>query len=314
MLRFIALRLVAGLSLLFAVSILVFLLVQLMPGSVAEIMLDRAATPETVAALEAELGLTDPLVLQYGRWLLGVLRGDWGVSFQNKRPVAQLLGDKMPVTLALTIGGLVVTVLVGLPLGIVAGVRPRSLSDRLATLLATLGQAIPGFWLGLLLMSLFAVQLRWFPILGYRPWRSDPVAWFYGLVLPWLALGLPTSAVVIRQTRAAIQEVLETDYVRAARAGGATGVSLLWRHVLRNALLPVITVVGLRVPVLVGGAIVVEQVFALPGLGALTVNGVLSQDIPVIQGIVLFTAVVVVFTNLLVDVSYHWLNPKVRLV
>lgn len=309
---FILSRLLATIPLLLALSLLIFLMIHLIPGSAAAVILGEAAAPEHVAALEAELGLNDPLYIQYARWMGRALQGDLGNSLINGRPVVAAISARLPVTLALAAGGLSVGLLLGLTTGIIAGTHPGSLLDRLSVMLASLGLAVPTFWLALLLAAGFAVELDWFPAIGYTPFRESPLGWLHSLVLPALALGLPSSALIARQMRSSLRSVMQMPYIRAARATGVDGRHLISRHALRNALIPVMTIIGFELTRLIGGAFLVEQVFALPGMGSLVITAVLERDLPLVQGVVLVTAALVVLINLLVDISYGWLNPRVR--
>ncbi len=312
MFKLIAFRAITTIPLLLFVSLLVFSMLYLTPGSAAETLLGEAATAENVAALEAELGLDAPYWIQYGRWLQGAITGDLGTSLRTGRPVWTMVFEKLPITLAITIGGMSIGIIGGVGAGIVAALYAGSWLDRVTIISAATGMAVPSFWLALALSIVFAVQLRWFPAIGYTPFREDGVAWARALVLPSLALGLPASALIARQMRSALRAVLEATYIRAARASGASPWRVIWHHALRNALIPVVTVIGFRVAVVLGSAFVVEQVFALPGMGTMLVTAVLEQDIPLIQGAVMILAILIVLTNLLVDISYAWLNPKVR--
>ena len=312
MFKLILTRLLAAVPLLLALSILTFGLVHLIPGSVAAILLGEGATQENIAKLEAELGLDQPLVQQYGRWLSGVTQGDWGRSLRSKRPILEMISEKFPATLSLTGSALLIAIVVGLFAGILAAARPGTWWDRVGIAGTSLGISIPDFWAAVLLSIFFAAKLGWFPVIGFTPITQNPLKWLHGLVLPALALGIPSSAIIARQMRAALGNELEKIYIRSLRAAGISERSILLKHALKNALIPVVTVIGFQVPVLLGGSFVVEQVFAIPGLGSLIVNAVLQQDLPLIQGLVLLTGLLIVLTNLLVDVSYAWLNPKVR--
>lgn len=305
-------RLLALLPLLLALSVLVFLMIHLIPGSAAAVILGEAATPENVAALEQQLGLADPLPVQYGRWIGRALQGDLGVSLVNRRPVAATIIVRLPVTLSLAAGALVVSVTLGLAVGLLAGMRPGSHFDRLSLIGASLGQAIPIFWLALLLITWFAVKLHWLPAVGYTPVRKSPFGWLRSMLLPWLALGIPSGALIARHVRSALRTVMQAPYIQAARATGVDGWPLMLRHALRNALIPVITLIGFELTRLIGGAFVVERVFALPGMGSLVTTAVLERDLPLVQGVVLVTASLVVLVNLLVDLCYGWLDPRVR--
>ncbi len=312
MLKVILTRSITTIPLLLFVSLLIFSMLFLMPGSAAKTLLGEAATPERIAALEAELGLDAPYWVQYGRWLQGAVMGDLGTSLRTGRPVWSTVFDKLPVTLAITAGGMAIAIVLGVGAGIVAALYAGSWLDRTTIIGAATGMAVPPFWLALALSALFAVQLRWFPVIGYTPFRLDGLAWARSLVLPSVALGLPASALIARQMRSALREVLATTYIRAARAGGASQWRVIRQHALRNAMIPVVTVIGFRVALVLGSAFVVEQVFSLPGMGTLLVTAVLEQDLPVVQGAVMVIATLIILTNLLVDISYGWLDPKVR--
>ncbi|RRR69552.1 MAG: ABC transporter permease [Candidatus Viridilinea halotolerans] len=306
-------RLLALLPLLFALSLLIFLLLHLIPGSAAAVILADAATPENVAALETQLGLDDPLPVQYGRWIVRVVQGDLGVSLVNGRPVAATLLARLPVTFSLAVGALLVGIVLGLGIGMLAGLRPGSLFDRISLLAASLGMALPVFWLALLLVLWFAVELRWLPAVGYTPLSQSMSGWARSLLLPWLALGLPTSGMLARQMRSALQTALQAPYIQAIRATGVDGWALLLRHALRHALLTMVTLIGFQMTRMIGGAFLVERVFAMPGMGSLATTAVLERDLPLIQGVMLVTACLVVLINLLVDLCYGWLDPRVRL-
>jgi len=286
----------------------------LVPGSVAVIILDDAATPENIAKLEAELGLDDPLPTQYARWIVNVSKGDFGTSFLNGRPVRDDIIEKFPVTLWLLIGALVIAVVFGLSVGILASLKPGSLLDRSSVLLVTLGISIPNFWLAVLLSMLFAVKLGWLPVFGYTPITEDPILWFKSMLLPWFSLGIVSSTLIARQMRGAMIEVLNTDYVRAARASGIPEHWVVISNGIKNAMIPVITVIGFQVPVIIGGSLIIELVFATPGLGSLTIQSVLDQDLPIVQAVLMVMASLVILTNLVIDISYGWLNPKMRVL
>lgn len=305
-------RLLAVIPILFFAAMLTFLLVYLTPGDPAIALAGEFATAERVAAIREELGLNDPFLVQFWDWTAGVLQGDLGTSLFNTTPVWTLVTARLPVTVSLTLFALLISVAVGVPLGLIAGVRQNSFVDRALTLLASLGIATPHFWIGTMLVLVLALQNDWLPATGYVPVTSDPWEWFRHMLLPAVALGAGTTAEIARQSRSGTIQVLAQDHVRTARAMGLRPSAIVGRHVLKNAAIPVVTVLGVQVAHLLGGAVVVELVFALPGLGQLLITSVLQRDIPVIQGVVLLTAVVVVLVNLLVDVSYSYLNPKVR--
>jgi peptide/nickel transport system permease protein len=241
-----------------------------------------------------------------------VLSGDLGTSLFNTTPVWTLVIGRLPVTISLTLLAMVISVVVGVPMGLYAGMRQNSLTDRVLTIVASLGIATPHFWIGTLLVLFLALQTGLFPATGYVPLTENPLEWFLHMALPAVALGAGTTAEIARQTRSGTIEVLAQDHIRTARAMGLSSRSIVAKHVVKNAAIPVVTVLGLQVAHLLGGAVVVEQVFALPGLGQLLITSVLQRDIPVIQGVVLLIAVIVVLVSLLVDLSYSFLNPKVR--
>lgn len=314
MLRYIFQRFLIIIPLLFVVAILSFLLVDFIPGSAVEVMLGDQATPENVAALEEQMGLNDPFVTRFGRWFSRVLVGDLGVGIRTGVPVSEMLWERLPATLSIVTGGLIIGIGIGLIGGIWAALRPGSILDRSITVITSVTVAIPSFWLGLMLAIWFGVERNWFPAIGYAPLTEEGLyEWARHITLPSLALAFPTAALISRQTRSSMTNVLQSKYVQASRANGLPRRRIVQRHVLRNAMIPVVTVIGFRVAVSIGQAFVVERVFALGGVGELLADAVLKQDVPVIQGGLLLTAVIVAITSLLVDVSYALLNPKVRL-
>lgn len=300
---FILRRLGAVVPVLLAVSVLVFLMSHLTPGDPATIMLGENATAADVARLRHQLGLDRPLAVQYGRYLAGVAHGDLGRSIRSGRPVALEIWERFPPTLQLTLAAMAIAAVAGVLLGSLAAVSRTGAADALLMGTSLLGISMPSFWLGLLLILLFGLLLHWFPVAGEGDWRA--------LVLPALTLGAQAAAVLARLTRASLLEVLPSDFVRTARAKGVAAFHVLFRHALRNALIPVITVMGLQFGALLGGAVIVESVFARSGLGRFAVAAVQSRDFPVIQGIVLFAAAVYALVNLSVDVAYLALDPRI---
>lgn len=305
-------RIVAVIPILFFAAMITFLLVYLTPGDPAVALAGEFATAERVAELREQLGLNDPFLLQFWNWAWGVMGGDLGTSLFNTTPVWSLITARLPVTLSLTLVAIVISVVIGVPLGLMAGTRQNSLLDRALTLLASLGIATPHFWIGTILVLVLALQSDLLPATGYVAFTENPWEWFRHMIMPAVALGAGTTAEVARQTRSGTIQVLSQDHVRTVRAMGLRPAAIVGRHVVKNAAIPVVTVIGVQVAHLLGGAVVVEQVFALPGLGQLLITSVLQRDIPVIQGVVLLTAAIVVVVNLLVDLSYSYLNPKVR--
>lgn len=312
MLKFFLFRLLTTIPVLVVVTFVVFGLVLLIPGDPAATIAGPEATVEQVAQVRDQLGLDRPLVVQYWDWITGALSGDLGTSLFTSRAVATTIGDGLPVTLALTFTALAVALLIAVPTAVVSALRRGSWLDRLFSVGSSLGIALPSFWLGLMLVLVFSLSLGWFPATGYVPLSEDPLAWLAHIILPALTLGVASAAESARQLRGSIIAVLQQDYVRTARAKGLPGTKVVGKHVLKNAAGPLVTVLGLQVTTLLGGAVLVEQVFGVPGLGLVAINAVTTRDIPVIQGIVLVAVVVAVVTNLLVDLTYGYLNPKVR--
>jgi peptide/nickel transport system permease protein len=293
-------------------SLLVFSLTELLPGNVAQAMLGLDATPEAVARLRAELGLDRPFPVRYLEWFGGFFVGDLGVSPLNHEPVAALLGPRVAVTFFLVLFSVVLSVLVALPLGMAAALRRRQALGLAISAVAQVGMAVPVFWGGIMLTLVFAVWLRWLPANGYVPLTQSPASWASHLVLPVLTLGLVQAAVLVRYVRSAFIEVLHEDYFRTARSIGWTGFRALVRHGVRNAAISLITVVGLQLAGAIVGAIVVEQVFTLPGVGSLLLNAVATRDLVVVQGTVMFLVVAVLGVGALVDVSYLLIDPRQR--
>jgi peptide/nickel transport system permease protein len=303
------LRRAAGFAVTFVlISILVFCMMEIVPGDPASAMLGTSATPETLAALRTQMGLDAPAYLRYLRWLGGLLVGDMGTSTTYGVPVGALIRERLAVTLPLT--GLAVLMAVGiaLPLGVTAAARPGGVADGAATLYAQAGIAVPNFWIGLLLIMVVALGLGWLPAGGW----DQPAAAFRALLLPALALAIPQSAVLTRVTRASVVEVMNEDFVRTARAKGASVSRALWRHAVPNALVPVITMLGLQISFLIGGAVLVENVFTLPGMGRLAWQALAQRDLIVIQNVVMVFATIVIVVNLGVDLLYTVVDPRLR--
>jgi peptide/nickel transport system permease protein len=297
-------RTLSSLVLIGLVTVVVFLLLHVTPGDPATIMLGEQAMPEQVAALRTAMGLDRPLAEQYVRFLGAALRGDLGVSIRAQRPALELILERLPATLLLTAGAFVFAVAVALPIGILAAVKRQTMWDHGSMLLALLGQSMPGYWLGLMLIVVFAVELGWLPASGTGTPRH--------VVLPAVTLGTFLIGLMLRLTRSSMLDVLGQEYVRTARAKGLGERAVLLRHALKNALVPVVTLFGLQLGVLLGGAVITETVFAWPGLGMLTVTAIQQRDYPVVQTAVLVSAVIVVLVNWTVDVLYHALDPRIR--
>ena len=316
MLRFLMQRLLALIPVLFTVAIIVFLILRLTPGDPAAVIAGNNATNEDIDRIREQLGLTKPLLTQFGIWLSGVVQGDLGYSFYLGKPVTELIAQRIEPTLSLAVGTMLISVLVAVPLGTLAAWRMGGWLDRMLSGFAVAGFSVPVFVIGYVLIYIFAIELQWLPVQGYRrlfgPSSQGLGAWAYQLVLPWVSLATIYVALIARVTRASVSEALTEDYIRTARAKGVSEQAVLLRHALANAAVPIVTVIGIGIALLIGGVVVTETVYAIPGLGSLTVDAVLNRDFPVIQGVVLFFSVLYVLINLLVDLSYLWLDPRIR--
>lgn len=316
MLQFVLRRLLAVLPVLLVVSLVVFLILRLAPGDPAAVIAGNNATNEDIDRIRAQLGLDRSVLVQYGIWLGKVVSGDLGYSYYLSRPVIDLIGQRIEPTLSLALGTVVLAVLVAVPLGTLAAWRMGGWLDRLLSFFSVAGFSIPVFVIGYLLIYLFAIRLDWLPVQGYKALAGPSGVgwweWMRQLLLPWLTLAMIYVALIARVTRASVSEALTEDFVRTARAKGITEIAVLTRHALRNAAVPIVTVIGIGVALLIGGVVVTETVYAIPGLGSLTVDAVLNRDFPVIQGLVLMFSVAYVLINLLVDLSYLFLDPRIR--
>ena len=297
---------------LLVVSVVVFSIIHLTPGDPVSIMLREDADPAAAAALRKTLGLDRPLPIQYLTWVGRAARGELGRSIRTNQPVAEAILERLPVTLSLAGASTLLALAVALPAGILSAVRRNSVADVTGTLAALSGISMPNFWLATLLIFLFSVRLGWLPPMGYVSPAKDFWAGLRSLILPSITLGTAMTAVVMRMTRSSLLEVLQLDFVRTARAKGLGGAGVLLRHALRNALIPVVTVVGLQAGALLGGAIITETIFALPGVGRLLVDAIFQRDFPIVQGVVLLLAVNFLLVNLLVDIAYGYLDPRIR--
>lgn len=313
--QYLARRALMSVPVLLMVSALAFFGQELIPGDTLTTFfganLDADVTQEQVEALEREFGLDKPLPVRYVVWLGDVLTGDFGISLRSGRPVAEIIFEKLGVSLWITSVTLVMNIAVGVALGVIAGMRPGSRFDLGATFIATYGIATPNFWMAILLILLFSVKLGWFPASGWVSPLEDPMGALHHLVLPVMALGMLGSASIMRQTRSALVEVMAQDYVRTAKSKGLAHRTIVIRHALRNALIPTVTVAAFQVSGLVAGSVLVERVFAIPGIGRLAVDATENGDFPVIQMIVLLSAVAIVFANFAADVLYAVLDPRI---
>lgn len=293
-----------------AASLLVFVVLSVLPGDPAEIMLGVGATPESLAALRAELGLNTSAVIRYFDWIGGVLHADFGQSMTYGVPVAELVLERLQVTVPLAVIAFLMAVAVALPFGVFAAVNRNRPGDYLVMGFSQLGLAVPNFWFGILLILLFAVQLHWFQAGGFAPWEDGWGPALKSLLLPAIALALSEAAILSRVVRSATLDVYREDYVRTARAKGLSNSAVLFRHVLRNMLLPVITIMGLQFAFLIAGAVVVENVFYLPGLGRLILQAIFQRDLVVVQNVILLLAALVVTVNFIVDIAYALIDPR----
>ncbi len=310
---FLARRVAYSLLVLLGVLIVVFALVQLVPGDPVRIALGTRYTPEAYDALRAASGLDRPLPQQFLSYVGSALTGNLGVSFRNGDPVTGILLDRLPATLSLAGIGIVVALLIALPAGIYSALREGRTSDVIVRITSQFGVSIPDFWLGILLIALFSTTLGWLPTSGYRALTDDPGGWLRHLVLPGLTIGLVAAAILTRYVRSAVLEVAAAGYVRTARSKGLSPWVVTLRHTVRNALVPILTITGIQLATILGGVIVVEVVFAWPGLGRLVYNSVAARDYPVIQGAVLLIAVLFLVINLVVDLLYAVVDPRIRL-
>ena len=316
MLQFLLRRILAVLPVLFVVSLVVFLILRLAPGDPAAVIAGNSATNEDIAKIQVQLGLDRSIPVQYGIWMGNVFRGDLGFSYYLNKPVTELIAQRVEPTLSLAFGTVILALLIAVPLGTVAAWRMGGWLDRLLSGFSVAGFSVPVFVIGYLLIYLFAIRLEWLPVQGYKsisgPSAAGPWAWMRQLILPWMTLAMIYVALIARITRASVSEALTEDYIRTARAKGISESAVLLRHALANAAVPIVTVVGIGIALLIGGVVVTETVYAIPGLGSLTVDAVLNRDFPVIQGLVLLFSVSYVLINLLVDLSYLVLDPRIR--
>ncbi|RHZ94293.1 ABC transporter permease [Cereibacter sphaeroides] len=311
-LRFLIRRMVSAVPVIFVVSLVTFALIAIVPGDVTAELAGAEATAEQRAVLRDQLGLNQPLYQQALRWYGNLLQGDLGHSYLLNMSVTDAVLERLPVTLSLAGLALVLAVVIGVLLGVLAAIRHDSWVDQGTMSVALIGLSVPDFWLGLIMISVFSVGLAWFPTGGYVPFSEDALGWARSMALPALALAFTQMGVIARMTRSSMLEVMGQDYIRTARAKGMRRHTVVFKHALRNALVPVITVIGVMTGVLLGGAVVIESVFSLPGVGRLIIGAIQRRDFPIIQGGLLITASLFVFVNILVDLAYGWFDPRVR--
>ena len=312
MARVLITRLALAVPMLFGMSVLVFLIIRLVPGDPVLAVLGLNATPELVAQMREDLGLNDPMYVQYFHWLADILRGDFGIDYRSNEPIGDLLADRLPVTVELAVLSLLFAIAAAIPLGVLAALRRGRTEDKATLGVSLAGISVPDFWLGIMLILVFSLSLDLLPSSGFVPLAEDPVDNIRHMLLPSIALAVGLAAVLIRITRAAMLDVLHQDHIRFTRAKGVEERIVIFKHALRNAAIPIVTVIGLQAGYLLGGAIVIEQVFALPGVGRLVLDSVLQRNYPVVQASVLVIGVLFVFTNLAADLLYIILNPKLR--
>jgi peptide/nickel transport system permease protein len=305
-------RLVSLIITLFAVSLIIYVVMGLLPGDPAAIMLGTSASPDTLAALQKQMGLDQPLPLRYLHWLAGVFRGDLGQSYTYGVPVAGLIIERLAVTLPLALLAICLSVTIAIPLGVAAAKNRNGALDFVAGLFSHVGIAVPGFWVGLLLIIVFSTTLGWMPSGGFPGWSPSFSAGLVALVLPAIALALSQAGVLTRVCRSAVLEVMNEDFVRTARAKGLSEQVALWRHAVPNAMIPVVTMIGLQFTFLIAGAVLVENVFNLPGLGRLAYQALTQRDIVVMQSVVLFFSALVIIMNFVVDIAYLFIDPRLR--
>jgi len=302
--RYVLQRLGQSAVTLLGVSVLVFVILRVLPGDPARMLLPDGAPESAVAELNRQLGLREPFIVQYGLFLKSVARGDFGQSFQYRAPALRVVLERLPATIQLTLAAMLITVAAGVSLGIFTAVRRGTRYDVAGTIVAVLGQSLPNFWLGIMLILLFGVALRWLPTSGFSGWTS--------LVLPAITLAAFPMALVARLTRSSMLEILHRDYIRTGRAKGLAERNVVLRHALRNAVIPVLTVIGLQIGALLGGAVITESVFAWPGMGKLIVDAIFFRDFPVVQTVLILSATVFVVINLVVDLLYTVIDPRIR--
>ncbi|MGJ8588873.1 MAG: ABC transporter permease [Yoonia sp.] len=312
MLSFIGRRLLIAIPTILLISVLVFFLQKLLPGDPVLALAGEDRNPEIFAFLREKYRLNDPLYVQYFHWVGNALRGDLGVSLRTQQPVTTLLAQKLPVTFQLALMALIIAVVIGIPAGIISAYHKGTWIDWLANIVALSGLSVPNFWLGIMMILLVSVKLGWLPASGYQPFSEDPLQSIRTMLMPAFVLGTGLAATLMRHTRSAMLGVLQSDYVRTARAKGLSEWRVVTRHALRNALVPVVTVITLLFGELLAGAVLTEQIFTIPGFGKLVVDAVFNRDYAVVQGIVLCTAIAFVVMNILSDALYRYLNPRMN--
>lgn len=313
MTRYITMRVLSTIPVMVLVALFVFLMLRLAPGDPASVIAGDYATAEDVARIREQLGLSDPIVVQFLRWVGALIQGDLGTSIFSGKPVTELIGQRIEPTMLLALTTILFAVAVAVPLGTIAAFRAGSLLDRVVMLFSVSGFSVPVFVLGYILIYTFSMTLKILPVQGYKsPFVEGFGPFLYHITLPTVTLSVIFIALIARMTRASVIEVLEEDYIRTARAKGQSELTILMRHALRNAAVPVVTVIGIGIALLIGGVVVTESVFNIPGLGRLVLDAVLARDYPIIQGLILFFSFIYIFINLMIDLSYTLLDPRIR--
>ena len=310
MLAFIGRRIVIAIPTIILISIFVFTLQHLLPGDPILVLAGEERDPEVLEFLREKYRLNDPIPIQYLAWVGNALQGDLGISFRTNQPVLELIGEKLPVTLQLATMALIIAMVIGIPAGVLSAYKKGTWIDWIANVVALSGLSVPNFWLGIMMILLVSVKLGWLPASGYQPFSEDPLQSIKTMLMPAFVLGTAIAATLMRHTRSAMLSVLKSDYIRTARAKGLAENVVLIKHALRNALVPIVTVTTLIFGELLAGAVLTEQIFTIPGFGKLVVDAVFNRDYAVVQGIVLCTGVAFIFMNLLADVAYRVLNPR----
>ncbi len=312
MMTFFIKRILVLIATLLLVSIAIFAVLMVIPGDPAQIILGIHATPETLQALRQKLGLDQPMTAQYFRYMSNLVTGDLGQSIAYDVPIFSLILSRLQVTVPLTLLSMIFAILISIPVGIYSSLHRNQAGDYGIMVFSQLGLAVPAFWAGILLILLFAVTLHWFPAGGFPPWGENPLKAIVSLLLPALSLGFVRAAVLTRMTRSSMLEILGEDYIRTARSKGLSERMVIYKHAFRNAIIPVITIIGLQTGDLLAGAIIIENVFHLPGVGRLVFQAIGQRDLPVVQGVVLFIAFVIVIINFMTDLAYAYLDPRIR--
>jgi peptide/nickel transport system permease protein len=310
---FIIRRVLAALPVLFLVSVMVFMMLHMLPGDPATVILGDEATPEAIAALRTELGLDKPLLVQYLDWAAKVAHGDLGRSLLDRTPVTNLILQRLPATIELMVGSFLVALAIALPSGILSAIKPNQLADHLATGISFIGMSIPHFWLGMMFIMLFAAKLGWLPASGYVPIWENPAANLATMLMPMVATGFRESAILMRMIRSSLLEVMNLDYIRTAKAKGLSQQKVILSHALKNSLIPVVTTSGIMIASLLGGLVITESIFSIPGYGKLIIDAIFSRDYTTVQGAILVSALLVVLINFVVDLLYTLIDPRIKL-